>query len=277
MFVVCLLFVFGQLHAQETVRLILRYEPEQSYDIQYYNKTTSTYNFSGNDRFVNSLKSKGLSLPFQNVSERKEHSVIHTQKEKNGKLPFRIDLINNTQTEQTAGQETKQTEEKNIKNYIKGSILEGNKIVLTHFRGLHAKELNEMAIQLTQNQLFGDVFPVDELQLLDEFTTHTQTALNLSEDLSLLMKTDKTYTLTKIEKDDVYLTYTSSSSIDPISDQNVVFTAVGSGTLRYNKTTQLIELKEGINQINIQFEAKEGIITHTENLVVYKEEVQHRN
>lgn len=273
----CSLFCIGPLYAQESIRLLVAYEPETSYAIQYYNLTQSTYTFSGNERFVNSLKSQGVTLPLKSVSESEEHAIMHTQKLKQGKLPFRIDLVKRKSKEQLEGKEAEQQLETKQKNYSKGSIIGGNKIELTHFRGINAKQLNQIIIQQTQDQLFGDAFPLDELQLMDEFTTRIKTTLNLIKDRNFHVQIDKTYQLIKIENDLVYLAYTSMGSIDNVSDTQLKLTSIGSGTFIYNKKTQLIELKEGTNKINLLFEAKEGIITHTENLVSYKEEVHRSN
>lgn len=272
------IFIICPLQAQESVRLIIAFESDKTYDFQSYTKTISTTDFSGNDRFVNSLKSQGVTLPLKQVDESEEYTTMYTQKMKKGKLPFHINLVEAKRKEQIEGQKAEENLESNRKNYIKGNIEEAT-VKVTRFRGIDLKKFNETINEVLTKQLLGDQFPSHEFRVNDSFTTSSITTLPLIKDLAIQTKTNKTYKITKIEHNKAYLEYesTTTSTFEILPYKNAEVQGRGRGNLIYNISTQLIEFKEVNDQVNTRFEAKEGIITQSENQVYYKEEIYLKN
>jgi|GEM_PF-3986472 len=266
------------LQAQESVRLIVAFESEKTYDFNSYTKTTSTIDFSGNDRFVNSLKSQGVTLPIKNENESEEHNTIYTEKRKKEKLPFYIDLVEAKRKDQIEGQQAEESIESNRKKYIKGNIEEGT-IKVSRFRGVDLKKINETINEIVTQHLLGDQFPAHELHVNELFTTNSNTIFTPNKDIAIQSTTDKTYQITKIENNKVYLEYesTTTSTVATLPYKNAEVKGKGTGKLIYNISTQLIEHKESNEQLTLRFEAKEGIITQSENQVYYKQEIHLKN
>jgi len=272
MFVICSALTIFQAQAQNSILLIVNYQSGQSYNIQSYNNTVSLYNFSGNERFINSLENQGVKLPLKTTIEKSENLVLNVYKQKNDKFPFSIDLQRREIKEESEGRKLKPIIESNIKNYIKGSI-RNTEVELDEVKGVNLEQMRETATKLVTNELLIDEFPSDSLKVNDVFTVSSKGKISVLSYTDITIAIDKTYTFEKIMNNKAYFKYNSIQNIEKSPNQNIELSGTGSGKLIYNISTKIIELQEGNSSMKMSFEGKDNIMTHSENIVSYKSQM----
>ncbi|MCC9043459.1 hypothetical protein LNQ81_12335 [Myroides sp. M-43] len=262
-----------QLHAQESVALVLNAKPNAVFEITTEDKNSMITNLNGNKELIALLKQEGSEFPKYETQEFTAKYMLNWKKADKNKATFELDLVKQLirNFKANALESTlNEGEEKGITNGYLGK--EGVKAT----KDIEAKYKNENSdiLALLDDLFNSQGYPSKPIKVNDTFSVQNNKVMKLSEDNEVDVLTREDIKFSKIENKKAYLVILSTITSESKSVKFAKVKGKGTKEVIYNIEKQYIESVSGSTNVTMNIETEESLTINVTNNTTQKVKVK---